>query len=107
MIVKKEILDNLEIELTDALKEKGCDVTWFDDLSPNLWDYNMDTFWEDDLGRMTTPKTSEEIIKEIYGFKGPENAKSFSLMLHTLSEECCHRLTPDDTPIKVLYYNCS
>ena len=101
----KKILKETMEEMTRILEEKGCNVDWVDENAGYKWSYNAKSHIEDEKGYTLKPRSAQEIIDSIYLFKLAQQAKSFRLMFHELSEECYKKKVEDSSIVGVLYYD--
>lgn len=99
---------NLREELNQAFEERNCTVKWLEGNTEKGWDFNTQTFFEDEMGLIIGPRTGKEIVDHIFSFNLTECKKRhFTLMLRELPEECIHAVgsMQNYRPICMLYYN--
>lgn len=96
-----DLTNQLHIEFSN----RGCEIKWIAEESEHKWNYNAETWFTNEKGEYISPMTGKEIVDHIFSFEPDVPKKHFTLMLRLLSEDCHHKVVPDDKPVYILYYD--
>ena len=96
-----DLTNQLHIEFSN----RDCDIKWVSENSDHKWAYNAEMWFTNQKGDYISPKTSKDIVDQIFSFQSEVEKKHFTLMLHLLTPDCYHKVVPDDKPVYVLYYH--